>query len=576
MAFCMNCGTEVPDGAKFCPVCGKPIIQVKSRPVVDQQVQAVSSQKEDKTEVQNVENEQNSEDYSNRQNSESTSDNIQNRQQEEQNQQLFFSRNNDVAPKTLHKKNNRAIMLVIVIIVAAIAVSCIVHFANVNKTDSPDNHLKNKESKTELNDTSDTDDEDYDDSDSDTPFNGKGSIEDTVIFDEKGVKITASNLQYGDSEATMDLELENDSKKDLSFVSGSIGYSCNSVNGYSVSSMYVNEDITAGDKASTNVSISYGEMQALGITDIAELEIGFQVETTDYKDYLITGPLKIETSSASSYDKKKDTYQTAMKDGTFEKATGYKVKTFKKDKFYSEEGIDLISAAIIDKDGNDDVILELKNTSDEVRHFGVGDFAINGLVVSSSDWTSETVNPGEIGALDVDIDNMLNAEEYATLNIGDIKNVSFHATINNSKGKSLKENDTVEIAFSGKKTKVDDSGDEIYDKNKIRIVYKGVSESDSIYYYVLLAAYNDTGKTIYVSDEYDTTSVNGTMVDETTYSTVVEPGQVGIMKYGITKSSLEDADIDTEDIKTIKFQLNIGSGSYYNYIATPKLTISKK
>ena len=46
------------------------------------------------------------------------------------------------------------------------------------------------------------------------------------------------------------------------------------------------------------------------------------------------------------------------------------------------------------------------------------------------------------------------------------------------------------------------------------------------------------------------------------------------MKYGISKSSLEDNKIGTDDITTVSFQLNIGSGSSYNYIDQPKLTIS--
>ena len=46
------------------------------------------------------------------------------------------------------------------------------------------------------------------------------------------------------------------------------------------------------------------------------------------------------------------------------------------------------------------------------------------------------------------------------------------------------------------------------------------------------------------------------------------------MKYGISKSSLEDNKIGTDDITTVSFQLNIGSGSFYNYINQPKLTIN--
>lgn len=127
----------------------------------------------------------------------------------------------------------------------------------------------------------------------------------------------------------------------------------------------------------------------------------------------------------------------------------------------------------------------------------------------------------------------------------------------------------ISIAFGEDTMAVDDSGDEIYNENGIRIISKGVSD-DMLYHYVLLTIINDSPAMIYVSDAMGTASVNGFMVDYSTYSRTMEPGQAGAMKYGISKSSLEDNKIGT----TVSFQLNIGSGSFYNYIDQPKLTIS--
>ena len=56
--------------------------------------------------------------------------------------------------------------------------------------------------------------------------------------------------------------------------------------------------------------------------------------------------------------------------------------------------------------------------------------------------------------------------------------------------------------------------------------------------------------------------------------TLLELENTGAMKYGISKSSLEDNKIGTGDITMVSFQLNISSGSFYNYIDQPKLTIS--
>lgn len=82
-------------------------------------------------------------------------------------------------------------------------------------------------------------------------FSGTGTIEDTVLVDEKNVRITADNLTYSAYQTTMDLLIENNSDQDLSVISGSIG---------------------------------------------------FQVKTSDYQDYLTTDPVKIKTSALFPQD----------------------------------------------------------------------------------------------------------------------------------------------------------------------------------------------------------------------------------------------------------------------------------
>ena len=179
-------------------------------------------------------------------------------------------------------------------------------------------------------------------------------------MDEKDVRITADNLTYSAYQTTMDLLIENNSDQDLSVISGSIGYSCNAVNGYTVFSMYVNENVSAGMKVNSSVSISNEELEALGITDIAELEIGFQVKTSDYQDYLTTGPVKIETSAATSYDLSEDTYQKAISDGTFEAVSGKKITAFQTGDYFSSGGIRLVSAGLVSSGDTKATRLELK------------------------------------------------------------------------------------------------------------------------------------------------------------------------------------------------------------------------
>lgn len=119
-------------------------------------------------------------------------------------------------------------------------------------------------------------------------FSGTGTIEDTILVDEKNVKITADNLTYSAYQTTMDLLSENNSDQDLSVISGSIW---------------------------------------------------FQVKTSDYQDYLTTDPVKIKTSAATSYDLSEDTYQKAISDGTFEAVSGKKITAFQIGDYFSSGGI---------------------------------------------------------------------------------------------------------------------------------------------------------------------------------------------------------------------------------------------
>ncbi len=65
-------------------------------------------------------------------------------------------------------------------------------------------------------------------------FNVDATLAETVLLDEGGVRITANGLSYTAYSVDLELTIENNSGKNLSFVSGSLGDSCNSVNGYMV------------------------------------------------------------------------------------------------------------------------------------------------------------------------------------------------------------------------------------------------------------------------------------------------------------------------------------------------------
>lgn len=133
-------------------------------------------------------------------------------------------------------------------------------------------------------------------------------IEETVMIDENDVKITAKGLKYTSYSVELELDIENNSDKALSFISGSLGYSCNSVNGYMISDGYLNCDIAAGKKANDSISFSYDGLMLYGITYISDIGIGFYTSDDDY-NYTYYTPRQIKTSAFERHDYSKNCYQ---------------------------------------------------------------------------------------------------------------------------------------------------------------------------------------------------------------------------------------------------------------------------
>ena len=134
----------------------------------------------------------------------------------------------------------------------------------------------------------------------------------------------------------------------------------------------------------------------------------------------------------------------------------------------------------------------------------------------SADCGTSNIRSGGRGVMAISIDQMADAQEQEAFGIGEISEIAFHASICDIDNNTIAKDTEVRVAFGEDTMAVDDS----------------------------------------------------------TCSRTLEPGQAGAMKYGISKSSLEDNKIGTDDITTVSFQLNIGSGSFYNYIDQPKLTIN--
>ena len=172
-------------------------------------------------------------------------------------------------------------------------------------------------------------------------FNVNATLGETVLVDEDGVKITATGLTYTAHSADLALTIENNSSKNLSFVSGSLGYSCNSINRYMVNDGYLNCDVANGKKANDTISFSYDALMLYGINEIADMEIGFSMTDDNYNS-TYSGPRQMKTSVFDTHDYESDHYQEAITSGAAMNAYGYEVAHFSQDALYDRNGVKLL------------------------------------------------------------------------------------------------------------------------------------------------------------------------------------------------------------------------------------------
>lgn len=406
-------------------------------------------------------------------------------------------------------------------------------------------------------------------------FSETAEIEETVMIDENDIKITATGLKYTSYSVELELDIENNSDKALSFISGSLGYSCNSVNGYMISDGYLNCDIAAGKKANDSISFSYDGLMLYGITDISDIEIGFYTSDDDY-NYTYYTPRQIKTSAFERHDYSKNCYQETISSDAAMNTYNYDVTYFSTDSLYNENGVKLLSSGImVNRDDETILLVELENTNESTINISTSDIAINGLTVCSSTWSSVSINAGKRCIIDINLSSALDSEYWDIYGIKEVGSVSFSLKQYNANGDDIAEEIPIEIAIPDTPAEYDADGKEVYNSNGVRIVAKTVIEDSSEYssdMYILLLAENIGENTISIDDVYDSLSVNGYMTDYSYYSQEINSGGSAVIEIKLWESSLESNNIKSvSDIKEVEIGFEIESGR--DTIDEPTLTI---
>ena len=155
----------------------------------------------------------------------------------------------------------------------------------------------------EVNETSDVSTgnnsaEEQQDEQAEIPGKEEATIDEMVLVDEAGVKITAKSLEFdGMFGPGINLLIENNSGKDLTFQCRNA-----SVNGYMVDTI-MSVDVVNGKKANDSLTFMESDFEACGIKAIADMEIAFHIfDMAEWETYLDTDAIRIETSIADTFE----------------------------------------------------------------------------------------------------------------------------------------------------------------------------------------------------------------------------------------------------------------------------------
>lgn len=397
-------------------------------------------------------------------------------------------------------------------------------------------------------------------------FKKTATIEETVLVDESGVKITAKELTYGNYAAELTLVIENNSDKDLSFIANSIGYSCNSINGYMVPEGYLNCDVAAGKKANDTISIGYDTLMLYGIYEIADIEIGFDISDDDY-NHTYTGPRTIQTTAAGNYDYDTPCYRESIASKESQAQYDYSVPYFSSDVAYEENGLIIASQAVMEnEDGEHILLLEVVNTTNEIVGVSTTNIDINGLCVCDSTWSYDSINPGKTAIVDIDLSSVLEPEYWEIYGIAEVGNVALKVSFKDGDSNEVANPAHISIDIPGAESTFSMEGTEIYNGNGIRIVSKGVFADPSEYsddLHILLVAENTSGKTLALHDVYDSLSINDYMATYSFYTTTMEDGSCVMIDILLWGYGLEDINIsEPSEVKTVEFLISIKDQNY--------------
>lgn len=194
----------------------------------------------------------------------------------------------------------------------------------------------------------------------DNAGNSELSIEEQVLLEQDGIKITATGIEEDAIWGTgIGLLIENNTEKNVT-----VGCNALIVNDYMITDLFVS-DVAAGKKANETMYMMSAELEAAGISNIGQVEVYFHIyDPESYETIFDADVVTIQTSKYAEMD----TEIEAEEDGV---------------ELYNQDGVRIVGKYVDENSfWGTAVLLYIENTSGKNVGISCDDMSVNGFMVS--------------------------------------------------------------------------------------------------------------------------------------------------------------------------------------------------
>ena len=194
-------------------------------------------------------------------------------------------------------------------------------------------------------------------------FDTSPTVEETVLVDESGVKITATGIEYGNYKAELELKIENSTDTEIDIG----GNGAMIVNNFTIPA-WISYNVPANEELEDTINIDLDELKLRGVYEIANMELHLTIDSIDadhqFNDLLDTN-VNIPTSIADTYVVDDMSYQNSISDPQTADRYGYEMLNWNTDTIFDQYGVQFTSVALLkNSDGERYMLIEIVNNND--------------------------------------------------------------------------------------------------------------------------------------------------------------------------------------------------------------------